>query len=124
MKFDLEQRLIRFSITIIRIVERMPATKLGNYLGDQLMRSGIAPALLYGEAQSAESRRDFIHKMKIGLKELRETSISLTLIKEVGPPALIQDIDAARKEDVELISIFHKSISTATKNLAMEKSSR
>jgi four helix bundle protein len=121
MKFDLEQRLIRFAINIIKVTEQLPSNRLGNYLGDQLLRSGIAPALLYGEAQSAESRKDFIHKMKIGLKELRETKINLTLIVEIGPVGLKQDVIAALKEDEELVLIFFKSIATATKNLREEK---
>ena len=64
-KFDLEDRLIDFSVTIIDIVNETPNTKAGNHLSGQLVRSGTFPALNYGEAQSAESRRDFIHKMKI-----------------------------------------------------------
>ena len=70
-KFDLEERLIKFSIDIIEVVELLPPTKAGNHLAAQLVRSGTAPALNYGEAQRAESRNDFIHKMKISLKELR-----------------------------------------------------
>jgi len=121
MKYDLEQRLIKFSVSIITITGKLPADRLGNHLGNQLIRSGTAPALLYGEAQSAESRKDFIHKMKIGLKELRETSICLKIIEEVSPQEIQTQLKVVLGENIELIQIFHKSISTATKNLSMDQ---
>ncbi len=64
-KYNLEERLIDFSILILDVIEQLPNDKIGNHLGGQLLRSGTSPALNYGEAQSAESRNDFIHKMKI-----------------------------------------------------------
>jgi four helix bundle protein len=67
-KYDLEDRLIDFAIVISDIVDNLPVTRLGNYIAGQLVRSGCSPALNYGEAQSAESRNDFIHKMKIILR--------------------------------------------------------
>jgi four helix bundle protein len=69
----LEERLIDFAVIIIGIIEVLPNSKAGNHIANQLVRSGTSPAPNYGEAQSAESRKDFIHKMKISLKELRET---------------------------------------------------
>lgn len=72
-KQKLEDRLIDFTVLIIEIVNEMPNTKAGNHLSGQLVRSGTSPALNYGEAQSAESRKDFIHKVKVVLKELRES---------------------------------------------------
>jgi len=80
-KYDLEERLIGFALLVIQIVEILPDNKVGNHIGGQLLRSGTSPAFNYGEAQSAESINDFIHKMKICLKELRETKISLKIIK-------------------------------------------
>jgi four helix bundle protein len=71
-KFELEDRLVDFAVLIIDIVDNLPNTKAGNHLAGQLVRSGTSPALNYGEAQSGESRKDFIHKIKIVLKELRE----------------------------------------------------
>ena len=82
-KFDLEERLIEFAVLIIEITENLYTTRAGNHIAGQLVRSGTSPALLYGEAQSAESRNDFIHKLKILLKELRETLIALKIIKNV-----------------------------------------
>jgi four helix bundle protein len=80
------------------------------------VRSGTSPALQYGEAQSAESRNDFIHKLKILLKELRETHVSLKIIKRVPLTKKVDIIDGAIQECNELISIFVKSIQTAKKN--------
>jgi len=81
-KHDLDERLIDFASSIIDIAEALPKTIAGNHLAGQLIRSGTAPCLQYGEAQSAESRADFIHKMKISAKELRETHNCLRLIRK------------------------------------------
>ena len=107
--------MIDFAVSITDIIEVLPNTRIGNYIAGQLVRSGCSPALNYGEAQSAESRNDFIHKMKIILKELRESMISLKIIERKG----IHDLDktiAAKGECNQLISIFVKSIETAKKN--------
>ena len=71
--YDLDERLIEFAVDIIRFTELLPVTKAANHLGGQLLRSGTAPSLNYGEVKGAESQKDFIHKMKVCLKELRET---------------------------------------------------
>jgi len=115
-KFDLEERLVRFSVLIIEITENLYTTRAGNHIAGQLVRSGTSPALLYGEAQSAESRNDFIHKLKILLKELRETVIALKIIKNVPLIKNFDLIDHGMIECNELISIFVKSIDTARKN--------
>lgn len=114
-KFDLEDRLIRFAVNCIQAAEKLPRSFAGNHLSGQLTRSGSAPALHYGEAQSAESRTDFIHKMKIALKELRETKNCLTIIEKLNWPVSI-NLPAIIKECTELIFIFLKSIETARKN--------
>ncbi len=80
-KYDLEDRLIEFSIKIIELVEELSKTRAGNHISSQLIRCGTSPALNYGEVQSSESKKDFIHKMKVILKELRETNICLKIIK-------------------------------------------
>ena len=116
-KYDLEERLIDFAVGILNLSENLPNTKAGNHIAGQITRSGTAPALIYGEAQSAESRKDFIHKMKVALKELRETLIALKIIKR---KPLIKDfviVDKVIAECNELISIFVTSIKTAKKNL-------
>ena len=78
--YDLEERLIDFAIQIIRMAETLPKTRAGNHISGQIIRCGTSPAPNYGEAQSAESRADFIHKMRICLKELRETRVWLLMI--------------------------------------------
>lgn len=79
-KYDLEARLINFSVAIVNLANRLTKDRTGKYLANQILRSAISAALNYGEAQAAESRRDFIHKLRIILKELRETSIALHII--------------------------------------------
>jgi len=115
-KFDLEDRLIEFGALIIEITESLANTRAGNHLAGQIVRSGTSPALHYGEAQSAESRNDFIHKLKILLKELRETNAAMKLIKRVNLSSKPELCVKASLECNELISIFVKSIETARKN--------
>jgi four helix bundle protein len=115
-KYDLEERLINFAVVVIAIVESMPDTRSGNYLAGQALRSGNSPALNYGEAQSGESRKDFIHKMKIALKELRETYNALRIIQRAKLYHDEEKLDTTLKENNELISIFVKSVKTAQDN--------
>jgi four helix bundle protein len=112
-KFDLEERLIDFAVSVIKLVEDLPKTRTANHLGDQLLRSSTSPALNYGEAQGAESKKDFIHKMGIILKELRESKNNLKIMSRVG----IVNGEQILKENSELIAIFTKSIETAKANL-------
>ena len=115
-KAILEERLIDFAVQIITVINELPNNKAGNHLGNQLIRSGTAPALNYGEAQSGESRKDFIHKMKIALKELRETLVNLKIIdrsKLLVSNDVLQNIT---KENNELISIFVRSVKTVERN--------
>ena len=116
-KFDLEERLIKFSVTIIEITNTIPKTRAGNHLSSQLIRSGTSAALNYGEAQSGESRKDFIHKMKVVLKELRESMVCLKIIHRTKLYKSEGKIQVALKENDELISIFVKSVETAIKNM-------
>ena len=115
-KFELENRLIDFAVLIIEITDSLPDTKAANHLSGQIIRSGTSPALNYGEAQSAESPRDFIHKIKIILKELRETHICLKIISKTKLYKINSKIDLALSENNELISIFVSSAKTAEKN--------
>ena len=115
-KYDLENRLIEFSVLIIEIINEMKNSKAGNHLSGQLVRSGTSVALNYGEAQSAESKKDFIHKMKVVLKELRETYVCLRVVHRSKLYKIEEKIIKAEKENNEMISIFVKSIETAQKN--------
>ena len=117
VKYDLEERLLDFAVRIIEIVEALPDTRTGNHIAGQLLRCGTSAAPNYGEAQSAESRKDFVHKMKICLKELRETNIWLKIIRRRNLFKRKNELEAAIVECNELISIFVKSIKTAKKNM-------
>lgn len=119
-KFDLEERLIDYAVLIIQIADNMIDTRAGNHIAGQIVRSGTHPALHYGEAQSAESRQDFIHKLKVLLKELRETNNALKIIQKASLSNMVPLIEKALPECNELISIFVKSISTAQENLRNE----
>ena len=114
-KYDLEDRLIDFANMVINVVETLPNEKAANHLGNQLVRSGTAPALIYGEAQAAESNADFIHKAKLVLKELRETKVCHKIIRKRNyvDPALM---DKVLQENGELVAKFTASIKTASTN--------
>lgn len=115
--YKLEARLIDFAVKIIKICESLPKTKAGNHITGQLVRCGTSPAPNYGEAQDAESRADFIHKMKICLKELRETRVWILLIKEAELIKKLINLDYLIDESNQLISIFVKSIKTPKTNM-------
>ena len=114
-KYDLEDRLVKFAIKILEVCVLLPPTKAGHNLEHQLSKSGTAPALMYGEVQAAESRADFIHKMKQLLKELRETRVNLRIIIE-KPVVAHEKLQSTLQECNELIGIFTKSIETAKAN--------
>ncbi len=112
-----EERLIDFASRVLDMVERMPYKPAAKHLGAQIMRSATSPALNYGEVRAAESDSDFVHKMKICLKELRETYVCLQLIerrkwfKEGTLTPLI-------RENNELIAIFTASLKTISSRMA------
>jgi four helix bundle protein len=113
MKYDLEERLLDYSADIIRIVELLPESRVGDHVAGQLLRSGTSAYPNHGEAQAAESPKDFVHKLSIGLKELRESYRWLKLIQRVGLIRPAEDLNAAIQETDELIRIFVTSIRTA-----------
>jgi four helix bundle protein len=117
-RYDLEDRLIEFAAVVIDVVEEIPATRAGNHIAGQLVRSGTSPAPNYGEAQSAESKRDFVHKMKVAFKELRETRVWLRLILRKSYANDRRGAESVMAECEELIRIFWKSIATAQANSA------
>src|SRR6266567_1559213 len=110
--FDLEQRLLEYAARVIRLDERLPNTRAGNHVAAQLLRSGTSPLPNHGEAQAAESLKDFIHKLKICLKELRESYRWLLLIQRV-PLLKPKLVDPLVTETDELIRIFVSSLKTA-----------
>ena len=115
-KYDLEDRFIDYAVRIINLSERLPESKAGKHIAMQLLRSGTSPAPNYGEAQSAESTKDFIHKIKISLKELRESKVWLKIIDraKIIKSSLLEPLI---KETDELIAILFKSVETAKKNM-------
>jgi four helix bundle protein len=114
-KYDLNIRLVKFGSDCIDAAEKLPRSFAGIHIGSQLIRSATSPALHYGEAQAAESTNDFIHKMKVCLKELRETFNCLLLI-QIRNWLDKTTISSQANENNELIAIFVASIKTAQKN--------
>ena len=116
---ELENRLISYAVTMIKVSGKIDKTGVGKILANQLYRSGTSPALNYAEAQGAESKRDFIHKIKVTLKELRESHVTLRIISKSG---LLRKeaLEDAMQESNELVSIFVKISKTSDANLARE----
>ncbi|RYY38929.1 MAG: four helix bundle protein [Chitinophagaceae bacterium] len=114
-KFDLEERLVAYACMMMSVVAALPNDRIGNYYAGQLVRSANSPAFNYAEAQAAESRPDFIHKMKVCLKELKECRTTLEIINKLRLIVAFS-LEPHRKETNELISIFGRSIETAKRN--------
>ncbi len=120
-KYDLEERLLEFAKSIINLSEGLPQTRAGNHVAGQILRSGTAAYPNHGEAESAESREDFIHKLKVCLKELRETRRWARLIDRQGWGDSRNNIQSVLNESEELIRIFASSIRTAQANALKQK---
>jgi four helix bundle protein len=114
-RFDLEERLLEFSARIIRLVDGLPNTRAANHIAGQLLRCGTSPLGNHGEVQAAESRRDVVHKLRICLKEFKETRRWLRLLQRsrLVPAPKMEPI---LQETEELIKIFAASVRTADKN--------
>lgn len=110
--YDLEERLLDYGAAILTLTRRLNGDYAERHIGGQLLRSGTAPASHHGEAQGAESPADFIHKMRLSLKELRESERWLKLISKAR---LLPDADLSNllTETDQLIRIFVTSIRTA-----------
>ncbi len=109
---ELEERLIDFAVRIVKLSANLPKTPAGKHVAGQIMRSGTSPAPNYGEARGAESHADFVHKLRIVLKELNETSIWLRVIErsQMLKRELVAQIS---RENNELCRIFTASLKTA-----------
>ena len=123
--YDLEERLLEYAAQIVRLVEKLPNTRAGNHIAGQLLRSGTSPLPNHGEAEGAESRGDFIHKLGICHKELRESHRWLKLIQRVPLLPLTETafLEATLRETDELLRIFVSSIRTARANACREETS-
>lgn len=114
--FDLEDRLIDYAILVLELAEKLPKSALTSHIAVQLARSGTSPALNYGEAQSAESARDFIHKIKLCLKELRESRVCLKILQR--KPLIAREMaEPAIDECNQLIAILMASIRTKQRRM-------
>jgi len=114
--FDLEDRFVDFACRMTEVVEALPNSRSGNYIAAQLVRSCHSPSFNYAEVQAAESRNDFIHKMGIVLKELKECRVALKVIIRRQLIQPVSKLSAIFLETEELIAIAGKSIQTAKKN--------
>jgi four helix bundle protein len=118
---ELQERLVNFAVLIIKLIKSIPTDIAGTTMINQIVRSGTSPALNYGEAVGAESANDFIHKMQIVLKELRETFVALTIIKRANMCKEPKQLDFIIEENNQLISIFVKSITTSKMKKIIKK---
>lgn len=116
MRKELEDRLVTLSQRINQMCKKLDGSFLSDHLTKQIIRSSTSAALNYGEAQGAESKADFVHKISIILKELRETQISLKLLSGSIKENAKNDMDVCKDECAQLVSIFHKTIITAKSN--------
>ena len=112
---NLEDRLVDFASQIISLSAKLKANYAQIHLGKQIIRSSTSACLNYGEAQCAESTKDFIHKLKVSLKELKETSLALKILLKCNFESTDQMKDLLN-ENMQLIAIFLKSIQTARNN--------
>ena len=113
--FDLDERLLEFSARIIRLVDALPNTRAANHLAGQILRCGTSPLGNHGEAEAAESAKDFIHKLGVCLKELNETRRWLRLLQLTGLTFKAR-MASILSETEEVIRIFSASTRTAEKN--------
>lgn len=120
-RFNLEERLLEFASAVIDLSEKLPDTRAGSHVAGQLLRSGTSPYPNHGEAEDAESRDDFIHKLKICLKELRETRRWARLIRRKGWAISEPTLAYVLSEADELVRIFFSSVQTARRNALTEK---
>ena len=123
-KFDLQDRLIDLAVRVLKLCESLPDTFAGRHIATQLIRSGTSAAPNYGESQGAESRADFIHKLGVALKELRETNVWLRIIVKSGMVKPPEKLEPLVKETDELISILFASVATAKRNNPPKRNSR
>ena len=109
---DIQERLIEFAVMVIKLTAKLIKSPAERHVGGQLLRSGTSPAPNYGEARSAESSKDFVHKLKVVLKELNESSVWLRII--VKSRMLPMEVCLPlQKECDELCRIISSSIVTS-----------
>jgi len=122
MKKDIEDRLIKFSIKTYKLTGKFRKTNYSGHLINQLVRSATSPSLNYGEAQGAETTRDFIHKIGVIIKELRETRVNLKLTRESEICQNSEELEVLLTEVDELIAMFYTMLKTARTKLGNQSS--
>jgi len=120
MRYHLEERLVSHSVSVIEFCKDFPAGKIGDYFTDQLTRATVSAALNYGEAQAAESLKDFVHKLKISLKELREALVCLKIVNRSSIFSKVKNGHEIFQETNELVSIFVSSVKTSQARINAE----
>ena len=123
-KYNLEERLLEFAVRVIRVTESMNRSPAGIYVADQLLRSATSPYGHHGEAEGAESRDDFIHKLRVCYKELREARRWLRLVQRAPLTSKPELLDGIVAEAGELVRIFAASIRTAENNRPATRAKR
>jgi len=113
MRQQLENRLIQLHVSINKLTKTFDQSLLSQHISSQIIRSSMSAALNYGEAQGAESRKDFIHKSSIVLKELRETHICLKIIYDSDITQDKTNLESHLDESNQLVAIFHKTVTTS-----------
>ena len=110
----LQERLINFAVRILALADKLPDSQVGKHIRGQIIKSGTSPAPNYSEARAAESKKDFIHKLKIVIKELNETLVWLKIIinSKMMKQNLLSDLI---DENEQLCKIISSSIATAKK---------
>src|SRR2546426_8777135 len=112
VQVDLRERLLSFGVRIIKVVESLAKNSVGRTLGDQLLRSGLSVGANFEEAQAAESRADFVHKLQIALKEARETNYWLCVVDRAAKLPH-QRLVALVDESVQVVAMLSKAVATA-----------
>ncbi len=109
---NIQERLVGFAVAVIDLCGSLPETPAGRHIAGQLLRCGTSPAPNYGEARGAESRNDFVHKLKVVLKELNESQVWLDIANQSKLVSSDQVV-SIRQECVELSKIVNSSVQTA-----------
>jgi len=118
-QYDLEDRLLDFAVNVVELTESLPSTRAGNHIAGQLLRCGTSPLSNHGEVEAAESRKDFLHKLRICLKELRETKHWLRPVSRLKRLGEAENVTLCLNEVNELIRIFRSQRSNHTKKREM-----
>ena len=118
MRIELENRLVELSLGINEICRNIDKSYLAQHISNQIIRSSTSAALNYGEAQAAESKKDFVHKISVVLKELRETKVSLKLLRNSVTREMGVTFSKCQNECDQLIAIFHKTAISAKGTLS------